>query len=110
MAGPLAEHVFLESLRGDEYYPAHLLDKGRDIFVRLCARLDAEPPADLAGLYVLTHAATEEFNELQEEFWDADSEIETVAREAIAEDMETVATAYGFAEADLEELVAPRDW
>lgn len=110
MTGPLSEHVFLEPMLGDEYYPAHLVAKGQDIFVRLRARLDASPPADLAGLYELTHAATEEFNELQEEFWDADSEIETVARDVISVDMETVAKAYGFPEADIEELVAPRDW
>lgn len=38
------------------------------------------------------------------------SEIETVAREAIAEDFWRVASAYGFADADAEELIATRDW
>ncbi|WUT26394.1 DUF5713 family protein [Streptomyces sp. NBC_00691] len=40
----------------------------------------------------------------------AGSEIETVAREAIAEDFWRVASAYGFADADAEELIATRDW
>lgn len=94
----------------DAYFPDRLLDKGRDILLRLCARIEAERPVDLAGLYALTEGATEEFNRLQEEFWAAGSEIETVAREEIAEDFGFVASAYGFADADLEELVAERDW
>ena len=62
-----------------------------------------------AALYVLSDAATEEFNQLAEEFGENDSEIETAAREAIAEDFGVIAKAYGF-DADVEELIAPRDW
>ena len=58
-------------------------------------------------LYALTHAATEEFNALAEEFEENDSELETAAREAIAEDFEWIAKAYGV-DADIEELIAPR--
>jgi hypothetical protein len=43
------------------------------------------------------------------EFEENDSELETAARKAIAEDFERIATAYGF-DADIEELIAPRDW
>jgi hypothetical protein len=53
-------------------------DKGKAILVRLCERLEADRPADLAALYVLTHAATHEFNALEAEFEEAGSEIETV--------------------------------
>jgi hypothetical protein len=38
------------------------------------------------------------------------SEIETAAREAIAHDFDVIAGAYGFADADIEELIATRDW
>lgn len=106
----VAERAFLRALYADEYFPDHLLDKGRDILTRLCERVEAERPADLAGLYALTEVATEEFNRLQEEFWAAGSEIETMARDEIAGDFWFVASAYGFADADLEELVAERDW
>ena len=37
-------------------------------------------------------------------------QIETVARDTIATDMEYIAQSYGFEDADIEELVAPRDW
>ena len=53
---------------------------------------------------------TEEFNILEAEFEAAGSEIETVAREEIAEIFWAVAMAYGFADADVEELIATREW
>ncbi|MFF9346783.1 DUF5713 family protein [Streptomyces sp. NPDC014734] len=105
-----AERAFLRPLYADTYYPDHVLDKGKAILLRLCECIEAERPSDLTALYVLTHAATEEFNVLEEEFEAAGSEIETVAREEIAEDFWFVATAYGFADADAEELIATRDW
>ncbi|MCX4718501.1 DUF5713 family protein [Streptomyces virginiae] len=67
-------------------------------------------PSDPASLYVLTQAATEEFNVLDEEFVAAGSGIETVAREWICEEFRFVASAYGFTSADAEELTAGRDW
>ena len=102
-------HAFLRCMP-DDAYPKHLVDKGRQILVRLAARIEDERPADVAALYVLTHAATDEFNELGEELYEANSEIETIAAECIAEDFVFIAEAYGFADADLEELIATRDW
>ncbi|MFB4305813.1 DUF5713 family protein [Actinomadura sp. GTD37] len=102
--------AFLKEMYEDDYYPDRIVDKGRAILLRLCERIESERPADLAALYPLTHAATEEFNALEDEFLAADSDIETVAREAIGEEFWFVATAYGFPDADIEELIAPRDW
>lgn len=99
----VAGHAFLKGMARDSFFPDHVVDKGRQILLRLCERIEAEQPPDLAALYVLTHAATEEFNEL-------DADIETTAREEIAEDFWFVASAYGFADVDVEELIAPRDW
>ncbi|MCX5359199.1 DUF5713 family protein [Streptomyces sp. NBC_00124] len=103
-------HPFLKALYADDYYPDQVLDRGREILLRLCERIEAERPADLAALYALTHAATEEFNDLEAAFDEADSEIETVAREEIGEQFWFIAHAYGFADADSEELIATRDW
>ncbi|WP_265736129.1 DUF5713 family protein [Acinetobacter sp. WCHA45] len=58
----------------------------------------------------MTHATTEQFNELQEEFWKKESEIETAAREAITHNFDVIAGAYGFTDADIEELITTRDW
>jgi hypothetical protein len=106
----VAGHAFLDGLYRDGYFPDHLVDKGRGILLALCARIEAERPADLAALYRLTRAATEEFNALEAEFEAAGSEFETVAREEIAGDFRFVARAYGFGDADAEELVAVREW
>ncbi|MFF1459739.1 DUF5713 family protein [Streptomyces sp. NPDC058330] len=106
----MRRHAFLRGLYEDGHFPDHVVDKGRAVLIRLCESIEAQQPAGLAELYVLTHAATEEFNALEAEFEAAGSEIETVAREEIAEDFWSVATAYGFTEADAEELVATREW
>ncbi|MFI8520014.1 DUF5713 family protein [Streptomyces sp. NPDC085481] len=106
----VAEHAFLKRLYADPYFPDPVVDKGRAILLRLCERVEAEQPSDLAALYVVTQAATEEFNLLEAEFEAAGSEIETFAREEIAEDFWFVASAYGFTDADAEELIATREW
>ncbi|MEV7899213.1 DUF5713 family protein [Streptomyces cyaneofuscatus] len=106
----VAEHAFLLPLYEDDYYPDHVLDRGRAVLLRLCERIEAERPADLAALYRLTEGATEEFNALEAEFEAAGSEIETVAREEIGEAFRFIAQAYGFEDADGEELIAAREW
>lgn len=103
-------HAFLRALYADAYYPDHVVTQGKEILLRLCERIEAEQPSDLPALYLLTQAATEEFNALEQEFEAAGSDIETVAREEIAEDFWFVASAYGFTDADVEELIATRDW
>ncbi len=106
----VAGHMFLRQMYADSYFPDHVVDRGGAILARLCERIEAERPSDLEALYALSQAATQEFNALEEEFEAAGSEIETVAREVIAEDFVCVASAYGFPDADVEELIATRDW
>ncbi len=106
----VSAHPFLKGLYDDGYFPDRVVDRGKEILLRLCARIESRPPADLSALHALTQAATEEFNDLQTAFEKADSEIETVAREEIAKDFRFVAHAYGFPDADVEDLIATRDW
>ncbi|MFG2985595.1 DUF5713 family protein [Streptomyces sp. NPDC048258] len=106
----VAGHAFLRQMYEDSYFPDHVVDQGRAILLRLCERIEAEQPSDPEALYALTQAATEEFNLLEAEFEAAGSGIETVAREWIAEDFWFVASVYGFTDADVEELIAGRDW
>lgn len=105
----LKDYPFLELMYDDEYFPNALVDKGKAILVRLCEAIEAQKPSDEASLLRLTHAATEEFNVLQDEFIEQESEIETGAREAIGEDFDFIAKAYGF-NTDVEDLIATRDW
>lgn len=105
----IRNYEFLKGMRSDTYFPEFLVDKIETVLVALCADIESKSPADLDELYVLTHAATEKINELQTEFEQNGSEIETAAREDIAEDFAFIAETYGF-DADIEELIAPRDW
>lgn len=95
---------------GDGYFPDAVVDKGAAILLGLCERIETEHPDGLEALYALTDAATEEFNKLQADFEAAESEIETVARELIAEDFGFIASAYGFEDADVERLIGARHW
>jgi hypothetical protein len=102
------DHVLLEPMLADSYFPKYLVAKGQDLLRQLAERIEREAPKGEA-VYILTRATTEAFNELQGEFWQADSEIETAAREAIAADVEFILKAYGY-EVDIEEAIGNRDW
>lgn len=106
----VARHEFLRQMYDDAYFPDRVVDRGKAILLRLCKRIEVERPSDLQSLYALTRAATEEFNLLDREFVAAGSGIETVAREWICDEFRFVASAYGFTDADAEELTAGRDW
>jgi hypothetical protein len=105
----MSVHPFLNDMVKDSYFPPHLVKKGQDILKRLCLKIEANKPASLDELYTLTHQATEEFNALGNNFEEEGSELETAARESIAADFEEIAKAYGF-NADIEELISPREW
>jgi len=105
----LKSYPFLQEMYEDEYFPTFLVDKGKAILVRLCEAIEARNPADNDSLLQLTHAATNEFNALADEFLENDSEIETAAREAIGSDFAFIVKAYGF-NIDVEDVIATRDW
>lgn len=104
------EHSLLEGMYTDDYFPDFLVDKIKEILLGLCERIEAEEPEDEEALCELTHAAVEAINELAEDFESNESELETDATEVIAAEFEFIARAYGFPDADVEELTAPRDW
>ncbi|MGK3963853.1 DUF5713 family protein [Sorangium sp. So ce1667] len=105
----LRAYGFLAEMQEDAYFPGDLVAKGQEILKRLCEDIEQQKPGSLPELYALTHGATERFNDLAEELEARGSELETAARENIGNDFATIAAAYGF-EADVEELIAPRDW
>ncbi|MBL8080860.1 MAG: hypothetical protein JNM55_23005 [Anaerolineales bacterium] len=106
----LQGYNFLEDMATDSYFPGFLVDKGKQILIRLCEAIEKQKPLRDEEIYKLTHAATEEFNKLAEEFEANDSEIETMARDAIAGNFAFIVRAYGFENLDLEEVIAPREW
>lgn len=100
----------LKGMSDDRYYPQNLVEKGKDILANLSNEIKDSSPQSLDQLYELTHQATEKFNSLEREFFKQGSEIETIARECIAEDFMQIAKNHGFDDADMEELIAPREW
>ena len=105
----LKKHSFLSCMYSDPYFPKFLVDKCSDILINLCNEIEQTKPQNLKELYILTHKATNQINDLQEEFFMNDSEIETGARECLAEDFEFISNAYNF-KADAETLIETRDW
>jgi len=106
----MKDYLFLSGMRSDTYFPSFLVDKCENVLVELCIRIENENPQNLKQLYKLTHDATNKINNLEDEFFENDSEIETVAREIIAMDFEVIAKAYSFENADNETLIATRNW
>ncbi len=106
----MKNYAFLDEMYKDQYFPNFLVDKGKEILIKLCEKIESEKPDSLEQLYVHTHEVTESFNDLQNEFWENESEIETVARDCIGVNIHEIAKAYGFEDADIEELISPRDW
>ena len=104
------ESPYLKEMAQDAYFPPALVRKGQQILERLDKALGENPPDDVEALLELTHAATEEFNELAEEFLEQDSEIETAARDDIGTSFGLVLDRHGFGDVDIEDVIAPRDW
>lgn len=110
MSLKIDKEMLLQGMYSDGYFPNHLVDKLRDIILSACKRIEEKEPSNLKELYAITCDATDLINDLQDEFDENDSEIETVARDEISLAFYAVAKTYGFDNADLEELVATRDW
>jgi hypothetical protein len=105
----IRNYSFLADMYSDGYFPDFLVDKVKNILLEFCNEIEEEGPSNLDALYKLSHAATDRINDLENEFDEADSEIETVARDTIGVDFEFIANTYNF-DADIEMLIATRDW
>jgi Family of unknown function (DUF5713) len=105
----LKNYPFLQGMYDDEYFPNFLVDKGKQILIRLCENIEAQQPKNSESLFRLTHSATNEFNDLDEEFQDNGSELETVARDVIGDNFAFIVQSYGF-NVDIEDVIATRDW
>lgn len=103
-------HNFLSEMYKDSYFPDFLVDKIKSILVDMCEQIESTNPSCDDELFRLTHAATERINELEEEFEENDIELETGARENIAENFDFLVKAYGFSDVDIEDVIAPREW
>lgn len=105
----IKQYHFLEPMYHDAYFPKPLVDEAKAILVNLCFKIETQQPKTKEAFLVLTQEATEAFNQLDAKFMSQGSELETVAREAIAVDMEFITKTYEF-EVDIETLIENREW
>ena len=98
---------FLKEMYADKYFPEFLVNKLRDMIKELVTFIEAGHTKD--EIQDELDAMVSKINDLQEEFYTNDSEIETVARESIAATVEEILI-YFDVFIDIEEALRDRDW
>ena len=101
-------YKLLEEMYQDEYYPDFLVDRVRDEIQKVISLLESGE-TDTEAVQEKLDEAVCAINDLQEEFDENDSEIETVARECIAAALAYILEWFGIP-IDIEEAVRERDW
>ncbi len=101
-------YILLKEMYNDVYFPDFLVDKVKELIYPVIALLESgEKNKDIiqAQLDKMTLA----INDLQEEFEDNDSEIETVARDSIGVTVEYILKWFDI-DIDIEDAIGERDW
>ena len=98
----------LDELYQDKYYPDFLVDKVKDELQKVIDLLESGE-TDIEVVQETLDEAVCGINELQEEFDENDSEIETVARECIAASVAYILEWFDIP-IDTEEAIRERDW
>lgn len=95
-------------MRNDEYFPEFLVDKIEELIRGVIALLESGE-TDIPTVQTALDEMTLGINDLQEEFEDNDSEIETAARDSIGETVEYVLKWFDI-DIDIETAIGERDW
>lgn len=103
-----AQYQFLQEMYQDNYYPEFLVDKIKALLVNMADYL-AEGDHQLDEIQERFDYMTRAINDLAKKFEDNDSEIETVARDAIATDVIYMLDWFDLA-IDVEDALGERDW
>ena len=101
-------YKLLDEMYQDDYYPAFLVDKVKDELRKVIDLLESGK-TDIEVVQETLDKAVCGINDLPEEFDENDSEIETVARECIAENVAYILEWFGIS-IDTEETIRERDW
>ena len=103
-----ANYKLLDEMYQDEYYPDFLVDKVKGQLQTVIDLLE-RGETDTEAVQETLDEAVCGINDLQEEFDENDSEIETVARECIAADVAYLLEWFDIP-IDIEEAIRERDW
>ncbi len=98
----------LDEMYQDEYYPDFLVDKVKGELQKVIELLETGE-TDTEVIQERLDEVVCAINDLQEEFYENDSEIETVARDCIGETVGYVLEWFGIP-IDVEEAIRERDW
>lgn len=101
-------YKLLDEMYQDNYYPTFLVDKVKDELQKVIDLLESGEN-DIEVVQETLDEAVCGINDLQEEFDENDSEIETVARECIAATVAYILEWFGIP-IDTEEAIRERDW
>ena len=99
---------YLKDMYQDEYFPNFLVDKIKGLLKELVTFLE-DGKHSIAEIQDELDRIVTGINELQEEFEENDSEIETVARDSIGTTIEEILS-YFKIHIDIEEAIRARDW
>ena len=101
-------YVLLDDMYQDGYYPDFLVDKVKAELLNVIGLLESGA-TDLAVIQEKLDEAVRAINDLQDEFDENDSEIETVARDCIGETVGYILEWFEIP-IDVEEAIRERDW
>lgn len=101
-------YKLLDEMYLDEYYPNFLVDKVKDEIQKVI-RLLENGEQNIEAIQEKLDESVCAINDLQEEFDENDSEIETVARDCIGVTIEYVLKWFNIP-IDIEEAIRERDW
>lgn len=99
---------YLSDMYEDSYYPTFLVNKIKENIMKVVHFIE-EGHHTIEEVQEKLDEMTVAINELQDEFYEHDSEIETVARDSIAITVEEILQ-YFEIDIDIEEAVRERDW
>ncbi len=99
---------FLGDMYRDDYYPPRLVDKVRGAIKELVAFLESSPHSP-DEVQAELDRVTRVINDLQGEFEENESEIETVARDSIGTTVEEILKFFAV-DIDIETAIRERDW
>lgn len=103
-----AEYKLLESMYWDGYFPNFLVDKVRELVQEVIDFLETGE-RDLEKIQDKFDEMTLAINDLQEEFEENGSELETAARDSIGETVEYILHWFDI-DINVEKAIGERDW
>lgn len=102
------EELYLVDMYNDTYYPKFLVDKIKHLLVEGVKLLESGE-SDLNIIQEKFDEIVLKINDLQDEFFENDSDIETMARESIGQTVIDIIEHFGL-DVDVETLIRKRDW